>query len=298
MRKPARFSFAAIAPFDCPAARAANASRTASPSSGSPTGAAPGPPGTCPKGTGRTVLDVSWIVAAAGIVIGVLNISGLGFGLSLALVDLAGGNTVFLLLISAFICILLGMGMPTVGVYLLLATLIAPSLIEIGVSPMAAHLFILYFGMMSMITPPVAIAAFAAASLTGADAMKTALAATRFGWLAYVIPFLFVASPAYLMQGDVVEILLTVATACAGTWLVCIAIIGHFMRPMGVASRLLFAPAGLALLMPLSGFAGALWFNLAGFVLGSLLIGHEFLARRRARARPPGTIGNKDKHFA
>ncbi|MBL4907427.1 MAG: TRAP transporter large permease subunit, partial [Sneathiella sp.] len=109
--------------------------------------------------TGQGVTDLILICAGAGIVIGVLNLSGLGFGLTLSLVDLGGGNIIFLLIIAAVISVILGMGMPTVGVYVLLATLVAPALVEVGVEPIAAHMFVLYFGMMSMITPPVALAA-------------------------------------------------------------------------------------------------------------------------------------------
>jgi TRAP-type uncharacterized transport system fused permease subunit len=97
-------------------------------------------------------------------------------------------------------CIILGMGMPTVGVYILLATLVAPALIEMKIEPMAAHLFILYFGCLSMITPPVAIGAFAAANLAGADPMKTGFEAVRFGWLVFVIPFLFEANGANIAK--------------------------------------------------------------------------------------------------
>ena len=160
------------------------------------------------RNTGIASLDVVMIGAAAGLVIGVLGVSGLAFALTQVLIHLGGGNVVVLLLVSAGVCILLGMGMPTAGVYILLSTLVAPSLIEVGIVPMAAHLFILYFGMMSMITPPVAIAAFAAASLTGADPMRTAFAAVKFGWIAYLIPFLFVFSPNLIMQGATLDIVI------------------------------------------------------------------------------------------
>jgi TRAP-type uncharacterized transport system fused permease subunit len=233
--------------------------------------------------TGLGVLDIIMIGAAAGIVIGVLNISGLGFGLSLALIELSGGNLFLLLLISAFICILLGMGMPTAGVYVLLAALIAPSLVEVGINEIAAHLFILYFGMMSMITPPVAIAAFAAASLTGADPMRTGFTAVRFGWMAYVIPFLFVASPSLLMQGTPLSIGLAFATSLAGVWLVSASVVGYFKRPLAFATRMGFALAGLLLLFPSGEIAGALTADLAGLVLAVLLVGREAFAVQRLR---------------
>ena len=103
--------------------------------------------------TGRSITEIIMISAAAGFIIGVLNVTGLGFATTFALVDLGQGSLLTLLLISAIVCLILGMGMPTVGVYLLLAVLVAPSLIESGVEPIAAHLFIFYLGMMSMVTP-------------------------------------------------------------------------------------------------------------------------------------------------
>ena len=236
------------------------------------------------RSTGHAVLDIIMIAAAAGIVIGTLNVTGVGFGMSLLLVELGGTNLFLLLLISAVVCIILGMGMPTVAVYLMLATLVAPALIEVGINPMAAHLFILYFGMMSMITPPVAIAAFAAATLTGEDAMKTGFAAMRFGWFAYLVPFLFVLSPSLLMEGGAFEVIATAVTAAGGVWLVSIAIMGYFVRELGLLLRVLFGLAGLALLIPGSGFEGAQLTDIAGLVIGALLIGREVVASRAAKA--------------
>ena len=236
------------------------------------------------RSTGHAVLDIIMIAAAAGIVIGTLNVTGVGFGMSLLLVELGGTNLFLLLLISAVVCIILGMGMPTVAVYLMLATLVAPALIEVGINPMAAHLFILYFGMMSMITPPVAIAAFAAATLTGEDAMKTGFAAMRFGWFAYLVPFLFVLSPSLLMEGGAFGVIATAVTAAGGVWLVSIAIMGYFVRELGLLLRVLFGLAGLALLIPGSGFEGAQLTDIAGLVIGALLIGREVVASRAAKA--------------
>ena len=171
--------------------------------------------------------------------------------------------------------------MPTIGVYVLLATLVAPALVEVGIEPIAAHLFILYFGMMSMITPPVAIGAFAAATLTGADPMRTGFAAMRFGWLAFVIPFLYVASPTLLMRGGPVEIMVDLVTALAGVWAVCVAMIGYFIRPLGALERLAFAAAGLALLVPVDAFQGGTLTNILGACLGVILVLWNVSARRR-----------------
>jgi TRAP transporter 4TM/12TM fusion protein len=200
--------------------------------------------------TGVGMVDLILIVAAAGFVIGILNVTGLGFALTLLLVDFVGTNVVFLLLISALICVVLGMGMPTSGVYVLLAALIAPSLVEAGIQPIAAHLFILYFGMMSMITPPVALAAFAAATISKADPLATGWAAMRIGWAAFIIPFVFVASPALLLEGDAVGIVTDLGLSAVGIAGVTAGIVGFWSRKLGFVARAAFVVGG-ALALPL-----------------------------------------------
>jgi TRAP transporter 4TM/12TM fusion protein len=236
------------------------------------------------RGTAFSVLDLFMIGAAAGVIIGVLNYSGTGFSLTLALIHLAGGNLLALLVLSGAVCIILGMGMPTVGVYILLATLVAPALIEMKIEPMAAHMFILYYGCLSMITPPVAIGAFAAANLAGADAMKSALEAVRFGWTVFVIPFLFVFSTTLLMQGDPLMIVLDFIAAIAGVWLGATAVIGYSVRLLGPGARLYYAAAGLFLLVPLYAFDAGRLVNLLGACMALALFIWE--KSRRVRAVP------------
>jgi len=233
------------------------------------------------RSTGLGVLNIIMIGAAAGLVIGVLNISGLGFGLTLALVQIASGNLLLLLTMAAIVCIILGMGMPTVGVYVLLAALVAPALIEVGINEIAAHMFILYFGMMSMITPPVAIGAFAAATLTGADPMRTGFAAMRFGWLAFVIPFMFVASPSLLMNAGPATVILDAAGALAATWLISVSIIGYFSRQLAVWERALFGISGFCLILPIDAFGYAIWVNGLGLSVVLPLIVRNNLNRRK-----------------
>ena len=201
-------------------------------------------------GTGMAVRDLVMIVAAAGIVIGVMNKTGLATALTLTLVQLAGGEVIPLLLIAAVTGVILGMGMPTVGVYILLATLVAPSLIELGIAPIAAHLYVLYFGLMSMITPPIAIAAFAAASIARAEPMRTGFMAVRYGWAAYAMPFVFVASPELLLIGEPSAIALVLATTFAGVWLVSVAVAGYFGDVLAAPWRIGLLVAGVALLLP------------------------------------------------
>jgi len=230
---------------------------------------------------GHAVLDIVLVCAAAGIVIGVLGISGLGFNLTQALVQVGEGSLVVLLVLTAAVCVVLGMGLPTVGVYVLLAALVAPALVKVGISPIAAHLYVMYFGMMSMITPPVAIASFAAAGIAGAEPMRTGWSAVSFGWTAFVVPFLFVLSPQLLLQGAPWAVALAGATAMAGVWLVSIAITGYFLRPLSAPWRAGFAVSGLMALVPAGAFPGAIYTDVAGMLAGLGLIGYEVAARRR-----------------
>jgi TRAP-type uncharacterized transport system fused permease subunit len=155
---------------------------------------------------------------------------------------------------------------------------------------MAAHLFVLYFGMLSMTTPPVAVAAFAAASIGQADFMKTGLAGVRFGWSAYIVPFLFVMSPNLLMQGRWFDVALACATATMGIYLVSVGMVGYMLRPIRPALRLAFAVSGILMMIPAKGFPGAIWTDIVGFVVGTGLLLAEVGARRRTRAAPQKAI--------
>lgn len=234
--------------------------------------------------TGTNVLDIIMICCGAGVVIGVLAITGLGFGLTLTLVSLAGKNLFVLLLLCAAVSIVLGMGMPTIGVYVLLAALVAPAMVEAGVTPMAAHLFVLYFGMMSFITPPVAVAAFAAASIAKGDPFRTGFTSMRFGWMAYIVPFLFAFSPTLIMEGEPTRIAFDFLTALASIWLISAGVVGYGLRVLNFGERAIYSLAGAMLLIPASLFAGAIWLNLAGLALGGTLIAREVFARRKLAA--------------
>src|SRR6056297_1724109 len=233
--------------------------------------------------TGTSMVDLILVVAAAGFVIGVLNVTGLGFALTLVLVDAVGSSLFLLLMISAVVCIILGMGMPTSGVYVLLASLVAPALVEAGVAPIAAHLFILYFGMMSMITPPVALAAFAAAAISKASAMRTGLAAMRIGWAAFILPFAFVATPALLFQGSLAEIALAATLTALGIGAVTVGIAGYWARSLGLVLRLAFAGLG-ALSLPLGFVDVAQGVHVAAAAVVVLLATALVVLAGRARA--------------
>ncbi|MAO52434.1 MAG: C4-dicarboxylate ABC transporter permease [Pusillimonas sp.] len=202
------------------------------------------------RDTAVASVGIILIAAGAGIVIGALNTSGILFKVTEAIVDMGGHNLVGLLVLAALICIVLGMGMPTVGVYALLSTLVAAPLVALGIDALAAHLFVLYFGMMSMITPPVAIASFAAAGLAGTPPMKTALEASRLAWSAYVLPFIFVANPALILDGSFFDVVLAVTRATAGVWLVTACVVGYLGQPLSPLRRGLYLLLGVALLLP------------------------------------------------
>ena len=231
--------------------------------------------------TGAMVIDLIMIGAAVGMIIGILAKSGLGFALTLVLSQLGEGNFGLLLFLAAVVCIILGMGMPTIGVYVLVAALVAPAMIEVGVTPMAAHMYVLYFGMLSFITPPICIAAFAAAKLADSHPMSTGWAATRFGWSAFVVPFLFIFSPSLLLDGTPLELIHDISTAFFGVWMVSIAIVAYFRRPLTVLTRILFTIAGFSLLIPATMFAGAGWTDLVGLVLGGLITWREFMVPKQ-----------------
>jgi TRAP transporter 4TM/12TM fusion protein len=232
------------------------------------------------RDTGKTVIELFMIGAAAGIIIGSLNYSGVGFSLTLSLVTLGGGTLIGLLVIAAIASIVLGMGMPTVGVYILLATLIAPALVELGIQPMAAHMFILYFGCLSMITPPVCIAAFAAANLAGSDPMRTGYVSMALGWSVFLVPFMFVFSGTLLLQGDLLPILLDVATAGAAIWIISAGVIGYSFRHLDMVDRAIYFIAGASLLLPAASFPAAPWINIAGTAVAAALFVREWLRRR------------------
>ncbi|MFT7027484.1 MAG: TRAP transporter 4TM/12TM fusion protein [Paracoccaceae bacterium] len=234
--------------------------------------------------TGHSVLEIILISAASGLVIGVLNVTGLSFSLTYSLVQVGGDSAVLLLALSAAVCIVLGMGLPTLGVYVLLAALVAPALIKVGIDPIGAHLYVLYFGMMSMITPPIAMAAFAAASIARAPAMATGWAAMKFGWSAYVIPVLFVFSPTLILNGEPLDIVIAVVTAGMGVWLVSAGLAGFFSGALSMPTRALFALAGMMALIPAGAFPGAMVTDLAGVLGGAALMIADVARRRRAVA--------------
>jgi TRAP transporter 4TM/12TM fusion protein len=223
---------------------------------------------TCIEETGRTLLDIIVITALAGLVIGALQLSGLTFKLSLILVTLSGGNVLLLLALTAFVCILLGMSLPTTVVYITLAVLVGPALTQLGVDPLAAHLFLFYFGMLSLITPPDCLATYTAAAIAHSDFWKTGWTGMRLGIAAYVVPFVFALHPALILKGALSEIAFAVVASSVGTFLLAVGCAGYLFRSLSWAKRGLFCLAGLLLMLP-SWHGTWLIADAAGLLLGA-----------------------------
>ena len=194
-------------------------------------------------------------IAAAGVVIGVLSLTGLGLMVSGLILDLGGNNLWLVLLLTAGASFILGMGLPTSAAYLLLAVLVAPALVQMGLPPIAAHMFIFYYGLVSAITPPVALSAYAAAAISGADSTETAIEAVRLGFVKLLVPFLFVSMPSLLMIGSVPVIIAAALLATTGITGLSTAFagwLGHRLSPLEragfiIASLLVLVPVPVAL---------------------------------------------------
>ncbi|MDR7868652.1 MAG: TRAP transporter permease [Sporomusaceae bacterium] len=198
----------------------------------------------------RGTLEVIMATACAGIIIGSLSLTGLGIQMSSMLVNLAGGSLILLLLLTMVVSIILGMGLTTTACYVILAVLVAPSLVKMGVNPLAAHFYVFYFGMYSFITPPVALGAYAAASLSGADPFATGFTAFKIALPGFLIPFLFIYYPALLGIGALLDVAIVVITACIGVFFMCTSTVGFFRKDLVTWERAIMLVAGLMLIHP------------------------------------------------
>lgn len=199
----------------------------------------------------KTSVSVSIACAAVGVIVGVVTLTGFGVKLANAIVTIGAGNLLFSLILTMIACIILGMGLPSIPTYIITATMAAPALGQLGVEPLVAHLFVFYFGLFANITPPVALASFAAAGLSGADPVKTGFQSMRLSLAGYIIPFIFVFNPAMLLQ-DVTagQAILVAITGTVGVLLLSVAVEGHFMVNANPIVRVLFAAAALTMMAP------------------------------------------------
>lgn len=199
--------------------------------------------------TGRNMIDMILVVSIACFIIGVLNLTGLSFTFTMFLSIMSGKNLILLLFIIAAVNVVLGMGLPTTAVYILLASLMVPALVEASVEPLAAHMFIFYTAMLSMITPPVALAAYAAANIAKTDPIKTGYTAMRFGFSIFILPFIFTIWPVLLLKGTFLEIFFCFLSVGIGFILFTIFLIGYAFYRINSIERVLYGIAGICFMI-------------------------------------------------
>lgn len=253
-------------------------------------------------GTGLLLTELTAILAAVGLIVGSLSMTGMAGTLVNDLVFLAGGSPMILLLMGALTSFIMGIGMTVTAAYIFLAIVLAPALIQGGLNPMAVHLFILYWGMVSYITPPVALGAYAAAALARATPMRTGLEAMRLGSIIYFVPFFFVLNPALILQGSWPAILGACCTAFLGVMLIAGALQGYLVGvgrldnggAFGMATRAGLFIGGLSLATPAGtpvlGLSGV-GVNLAAGALIALSAGTAWLRNRRQGDLPARVDG-------
>lgn len=199
----------------------------------------------------RGALGVIIACASAGMIIGIVTKTGVGLKLASALVTVAAGNFMLLLLCTMLTSLILGMGVPTTANYVITSTIAAPALIQLGVPILAAHMFVFYFGIIADITPPVALAAYAGSAISGGDPLKTGVNASKLGIAAFIIPYVFVLSPQLLGIGATFgSVLFTTCTAIIGMTGISGAMIGQFYCRANILERLLLLAGGLCLIDP------------------------------------------------
>jgi TRAP-type uncharacterized transport system fused permease subunit len=230
--------------------------------------------------------ELAALLAGVGLIIGALSVTGLAGTLANDLVYLAGNNIYVLLVMGAITSFIFGMGMTITACYIFLAIVLAPPLVAAGFDPVAVHLFMLYWGMVSFITPPVSLAAFVAAGIAKAPAMQVGLQSMRLGAAMYFVPFFFVLNPALILRGTPGEIMVVVGTAVAGIALIAAALEGYLVGigATGWAARLLLFAGGLMMAMPGGGELGLSHVQLS---LGGLVLALAGAALAWATARSP-----------
>lgn len=223
----------------------------------------------------KNVLGVLVACASAGIIIGVVTKTGVGLKLASALLSFAGGMMLPTMFFTMITALLLGMGVPTTANYVITSTIAAPALVQMGIPVLAAHMFVFYFGIIADVTPPVALAAYAGAAISGGNALKTGVNASKLAIAAFIIPYIFVLSPVILMiNATPVGLVMTLITAMIGMIALSSSLIGHLVTDMNIVERVVLFAGGLLMIIP--GTAT----DLGGFTIFAILI---FLQKRRQK---------------
>jgi len=224
------------------------------------------------KGT----LSVAVACACAGIVIGVINLTGLGLKFTSFVLFLAGESLAPALLFTMGAGIILGMGLPTTAAYIVMAALLVPALVKLGIPTIAAHMFAFYYAIISAITPPVALAVYAGAGLAGANMWKTGLAAVRIGAPGFIVPFMFAYSPSLLFVGSPITILTSIATSTLGVVMLAAGMIGWFIRKTNILERLFLLSGSILLIKP------GIYTDLVGLIILAAVIASQKFRKKDA----------------
>lgn len=223
----------------------------------------------------RSMVPVTSACASAGIILGVVSITGIGSSVSSVLLSVFGGSLAQVLVVSMMISLVLGMGLPATAVYLILATLVTPSLEQLGVPPMAAHMFVFYYGIISTITPPVALTSYAAAGVGGGNPNRTGNYALYFGIASFIIPFIFVYAPELLLVGEPAAIAYRFIITLIAVYVLSCALTGYFRQPLELWRRGFLLISALLLIVPYS------IFDVIGIIAAAVLLVPVAIRRRR-----------------
>ncbi|GBF12164.1 TRAP transporter permease [Tepidibacillus sp. HK-1] len=224
----------------------------------------------------KSALGVVAATAAAGMIVGTVTLTGLGLKFANGLIDLAGGILIPTLILTMISSIILGMGSPTTANYIITSTIAAPAIITLGKPALAAHMFTFYFGIVADITPPVALAAFAASGIAGGKPIRTGAEATRLAIAAFIIPYIFVLSPELLLiDTNFWKTLLIITTASIGMLGISAGLMGYWLRHLNWLERILAIPAGLLLIVP------GIWTDTVGLGTLAILLVIQYLTRNK-----------------
>jgi TRAP-type uncharacterized transport system fused permease subunit len=233
---------------------------------------------------GKLLAELAGILAAIGLIIGGLAVTGIAGTIANDLVYLAGENVLILLMMGALTSFILGIGMTVTAAYIFLAIVLVPALTNSGLDPLASHMFVMYWGMLSFITPPVALAAFAAASVANVSPMRAGFEAMRLGAIIYFVPFFFVFNPALLLQGTIIENIQAITTALVGVVIVSGALQGYLIGLgdlgtgiRGLVVKVFIGFSGLTLALPAGGLFGLSQITL--LVVAAVFLGVGILGR-------------------
>lgn len=230
----------------------------------------------------RNTISVALACACAGIVIGVISLTGLGIEFTSLVLSVSQDSLILALIMTMLAGIVLGMGLPTTPAYVVQVALLVPALVKLGVYLEAAHMFALYFAILSAITPPVALAVYAANGLSGARLWETGIEAVRLGATGYIVPFMFVFGPSLLLIGEPTTIVSTAISAIIGVMCLSSGLAGFLIAPLALWQRLALIAAALALIKP------GLMTDAAGLSILALVVATNYYARRRAVAAGGG----------